>query len=111
MVDAEAGYVLRDGLLLACEVSECHPWFDFADLDFLPSDEDEGTLSTDVEELLDSDDSDAALAEEEDAALRSLLGASALQARVLRHPLALGIISLLHRGCGSIDVVRLAALI
>lgn len=66
MIDPEAGYVQRDGLLLACEVLECQPWFDFADLEVFASDSEAESLSTDPEELLDSDESDVLTAEEED---------------------------------------------
>jgi hypothetical protein len=66
MVDAEAGYVQRDGLLLACEIVDCQPWFDFADLEVFVSDSEAESLSTDPEEVLDSDDSEALTPEEED---------------------------------------------
>lgn len=66
MVDQEAGYVQRDGLLLACEVLDCQPWFDFADLEVLVSDSEAESLSTDPDELLDSEESDLLTAEEED---------------------------------------------
>lgn len=66
MVDPEAGYVQRDGLLLACEVIDCQPWFDFADLEVFASDSEADSLSTSPEELLDSDDSDGLITEGED---------------------------------------------
>ncbi len=66
MVDPEAGYIQRDGLLLACEVVDCQPWFDFADLEVFVSDSEAESLSTDPEEILDSDDSDVLTPEEED---------------------------------------------
>ena len=66
MVDPEAGYVQRDGLLLACEVIDCQPWFDFADLEVFASDSEAESLSTSPEELLDSDDSDGLITEGED---------------------------------------------
>jgi len=66
MVDAEAGYVQRDGLLLACEIVDCQPWFDFADLEVFVSDSEAESLSTDPEEVMDSDDSEALTPEEED---------------------------------------------
>ena len=66
MVDSEAGYVQRDGLLLACEIVDCQPWFDFADLEVFVSDSEADSLSTDPEEVLDSDDSEALTPEEED---------------------------------------------
>ena len=66
MVDPEAGYVQRDGLLLACEVLDCQPWFDFADLEVFASDSEVESLSTDPDDLLDSADSDILNPEEED---------------------------------------------
>ena len=66
MVDPDAGYIQRDGLLLACEVVDCQPWFDFADLEVFVSDSEAESLSTDPEEILDSEDSDALTPEEED---------------------------------------------
>lgn len=66
MTDPESGYVARDGLLVACEVIDCQPWFDFADLEVLVSNSEAESLSTDPDELLDSDDSDMLTAEEED---------------------------------------------
>lgn len=73
MVDPEAGYIQRDGLLLACEVVDCQPWFDFADLEVFVSDSEAESLSTDPEEILDSDDSDALTPEEEDTFRRAFL--------------------------------------
>lgn len=66
MVDQEAGYLQRDGLLLACEILDCQPWFDFADLEVMVPDSEAESMSTDPDELLDSDDSDILTAEEED---------------------------------------------
>jgi len=33
--------VSRDGVILACEILDCCPWFEFADLDVYVSDEDD----------------------------------------------------------------------
>lgn len=54
-MDPEAGHVHRDGVVLACEVLECCPWFEFADLDvYGNTTEEEGDdLSTDPDELLE----------------------------------------------------------
>ena len=71
MVDPEAGYVQRDGLLLACEVLDCQPWFDFADLEVFASDSEVESLSTDADDLLDSADSDVLNPEEEDTFRRA----------------------------------------
>ena len=55
IMDPEAGHVHRDGVVLACEVLECCPWFEFADLDvYGNTTEEEGDdLSTDPDELLE----------------------------------------------------------
>ena len=71
MVDPEVGYVQRDGLLLACEVLDCQPWFDFADLEVFASDSEVESLSTDPDDLLDSADSDILNPEEEDTFRRA----------------------------------------
>ncbi len=49
----------RDGVVLACEILDCCPWFEFADLDTYVSDEDDGEgtgVSTAADSALDSDD-------------------------------------------------------
>ena len=54
-MDPEAGHVHRDGVVLACEVLECCPWFEFADLDVYgnTTEEEADDLSTDPDELLE----------------------------------------------------------
>lgn len=37
VIDPEAGYLQNHGIALACEVQECCPWFEFADLQVIPS--------------------------------------------------------------------------
>ena len=39
----------RDGVILACEILDCCPWFEFADLDVYVSDEDDEEDDEDVE--------------------------------------------------------------
>ena len=53
IMDPEAGHVHRDGVVLACEVLECCPWFEFADLDVYgnTTEEEADDLSTDPDEL------------------------------------------------------------
>lgn len=55
IMDPEAGHVHRDGVVLACEVLECCPWFEFADLDVYgnTTEEEADDLSTDPDELLE----------------------------------------------------------
>ena len=57
MLDPEAGYLTRDGIVLVVEVLECCPWFEFADLDVYASDDEAGTvsLSTETSEDLNSE--------------------------------------------------------
>lgn len=43
-------------MVLACEILDCCPWFEFADLDTYVSDEDGEGLSTAADSALDSDD-------------------------------------------------------
>ena len=49
----------RDGVILACEILDCCPWFEFADLDVYVSDEDDE----------EDDDIEASVALPPDAAL------------------------------------------
>lgn len=55
IMDPEAGHVHRDGVVLACEVLECCPWFEFADLDVYgnTTEEEADDISTDPDELLE----------------------------------------------------------
>eukprot|EP00898_Chlorokybus_atmophyticus_P004102 jgi/Chlat1/4693/Chrsp3S05628 len=57
LLEADAGFLVRDTVVFTCEVLDCCPWFDFADLDGLAgsSDDEPDVLSTDPEELLDDD--------------------------------------------------------
>ena len=61
IMDPEAGHVHRDGVVLACEVLECCPWFEFADLDVYgnTTEEEADDLSTDPDELLELGESAA----------------------------------------------------
>ncbi|XP_024360999.1 uncharacterized protein [Physcomitrium patens] len=72
MVEADAGFLVRDTVVFVCEILDCCPWFEFSDLDVLISDDEQDALSTDPEELLDSDDSEGVSGDEEDI-FRSLL--------------------------------------
>ncbi|KAL6534108.1 hypothetical protein OROHE_013941 [Orobanche hederae] len=72
MLEADAGYLLRDTVVFVCEILDCCPWFEFSDLEVLASEDDQDALSTDPDELIDSDDSDDLSGDEEDI-FRNLL--------------------------------------
>ncbi|GER51702.1 TRAF-like family protein [Striga asiatica] len=72
MLEADAGFLLRDTVVFVCEILDCCPWFEFSDLEVLASEDDQDALSTDPDELIDSDDSDGLSGDEEDI-FRNLL--------------------------------------
>ncbi|KAJ7566029.1 hypothetical protein O6H91_02G085600 [Diphasiastrum complanatum] len=72
MVEPDAGFLVRDTVVFVCEILDCCPWFEFSDLEVLVSDDEQDALSTDPDELLDSDDSEGISGDEEDI-FRSLL--------------------------------------
>ncbi|KAL3650691.1 hypothetical protein CASFOL_007094 [Castilleja foliolosa] len=72
MLEADAGFLLRDTIVFVCEILDCCPWFDFSDLEVFASEDDQDALSTDPDELIDSDDSDGLSGDEEDI-FRNLL--------------------------------------
>ncbi|CAD6243587.1 unnamed protein product [Miscanthus lutarioriparius] len=72
MVDTDAGFLVRDTVIFTCEIIDCCPWFDFSDLEVWASDDDQDELSTDPDELVDSEDSEDMSGDEEDI-FRSLL--------------------------------------
>eukprot|EP00899_Mesostigma_viride_P015066 jgi/Mesvir1/23560/Mv18256-RA.2 len=72
MLEPDAGFLVRDTVVFVCEVLDCCPWFEFADLEMLAYDDEHETMSTDPEELLDSDESEGASGDEEDL-FRTLL--------------------------------------
>ena len=49
------GYISKDSVMLCCEVLECCPWFEFADLDLGASDADFDTSSSISYEIAESD--------------------------------------------------------
>ncbi|CAN6459650.1 unnamed protein product [Victoria cruziana] len=57
-LEADAGFLVRDTVVFVCKILDCCPWFEFADLEVLASDDDQDALSTDPEELIDSEDSE-----------------------------------------------------
>lgn len=49
------GTIFKDSVMLCCEILECCPWFEFADLDLGASDADFDTSSSISYEIADSD--------------------------------------------------------
>ncbi|XP_073050755.1 uncharacterized protein [Primulina eburnea] len=72
MLEADAGFLLRDTVVFVCEILDCCPWFEFSDLEVLASDDDQDALTTDPDELVDSDDSECLSGDEEEI-FRNLL--------------------------------------
>lgn len=72
MLEADAGFLVRDTVIFVCEIIDCCPWFEFSDLEVLASDDDQDALSTDPDELVDSEDSEGISGDEEDI-FRNLL--------------------------------------
>ncbi|KAF7079512.1 hypothetical protein CFC21_083732 [Triticum aestivum] len=72
ILDPEAGFLVRDTIVFVCEIIDCCPWFDFSDLEVFASDDDQDELSTDPDELIESEDSDDMSGDEEDM-FRNLL--------------------------------------
>ncbi|KAL0394282.1 UNVERIFIED_CONTAM: hypothetical protein Slati_4394400 [Sesamum latifolium] len=72
MLEADAGFLLRDTVVFVCEILDCCPWFEFSDLEVLASEDDHDALTTDPDELIDSDDSEDLSGDEEDI-FRNLL--------------------------------------
>ena len=62
LLDIERGFLVKDTVIFSCEVLECCPWPEFNDLDALASDEDRETLSTDGEDVLESDENTDSMA-------------------------------------------------
>ncbi|KAJ6834290.1 uncharacterized protein M6B38_335460 [Iris pallida] len=72
MLESDAGFLVRDTVVFICEIVDCCPWFDFSDLEALASEDDQDALSTDPDELIDSEDSEGISGDEEDM-FRNLL--------------------------------------
>ncbi|KAL0327413.1 UNVERIFIED_CONTAM: hypothetical protein Sangu_1819300 [Sesamum angustifolium] len=85
MLEADAGFLLRDTVVFVCEILDCCPWFEFSDLEIFAimsephmhvsefaSEDDQDALTTDPDELIDSDDSEGLSGDEEDI-FRNLL--------------------------------------
>nr|GLL17342.1 uncharacterized protein LOC109172306 [Ipomoea trifida] len=72
MLEADAGFLVRDTVIFVCEILDCCPWFEFSDLEVLASEDDQDALTTDPDELIDSEDSEGISGDEEDI-FRNLL--------------------------------------
>ncbi|KAL5729639.1 hypothetical protein ACHQM5_002563 [Ranunculus cassubicifolius] len=72
MLELDAGFLVRDSVVFVCEIIDCCPWFEFSDLEVLASEDDQDALSTDPDDLLDSEDSEGISGDEEDI-FRNLL--------------------------------------
>eukprot|EP00854_Cymbomonas_tetramitiformis_P003916 gene3916-4879_t len=77
MLDTEGGFLHRDTVAFTCEILDCCPWFEFADLEIFASDDEQDALSTDPDELIDSEDSEGISGDEEDI-FRNLLARAGL---------------------------------
>ncbi|XP_052209829.1 uncharacterized protein LOC127813105 [Diospyros lotus] len=72
MLEGDAGFLVRDTVVFVCEILDCCPWFEFSDLEVLASEDDQDALTTDPDELIDSEDSEGISGDEEDI-FRNLL--------------------------------------
>ncbi|KAL9400364.1 hypothetical protein Peur_009325 [Populus x canadensis] len=72
MLETDAGFLVRDTVVFVCEILDCCPWFEFSDLEVLASEDDQDALTTDPDELIDSEDSEGNSGDEEDI-FRNLL--------------------------------------
>lgn len=66
MLEPDAGFLSRDTVVFVCEILDCCPWFEFSDLEVLASEDDQDALTTDPDELIDSEDSEGISGDEED---------------------------------------------
>ncbi|KAG7567707.1 MATH/TRAF domain [Arabidopsis thaliana x Arabidopsis arenosa] len=66
MLEADAGFLVRDTVVFVCEILDCCPWFEFSDLEVLASDDDQDALTTDPDEIIDSEESEGISGDEED---------------------------------------------
>nr|XP_018629274.1 uncharacterized protein LOC104105064 isoform X2 [Nicotiana tomentosiformis] len=72
MLEPDAGFLVRDTVVFVCEILDCCPWFEFSDLEVLASEDDQDALTTEPDELIDSEDSEGISGDEEDI-FRNLL--------------------------------------
>ncbi|XP_074329147.1 uncharacterized protein LOC141666834 [Apium graveolens] len=72
MLESDAGFIVRDSVVFVCEILDCCPWFEFSDLEVFASEDDQDALTTDADELVDSEDSEGISGDEDDI-FRNLL--------------------------------------
>ncbi|KAI4379757.1 hypothetical protein MLD38_006011 [Melastoma candidum] len=72
MLEADAGFLVRDTVVFVCEILDYSPWFEFSDLEVLAYEDYQDALTTDPDELIDSEESDGLSGDEEDI-FRNLL--------------------------------------
>ncbi|CAL9234010.1 unnamed protein product [Arabidopsis halleri] len=59
MLEADAGFLVRDTVVFVCEILDCCPWFEFSDLMVLASDDDQADASTtNPSEIIGSEESE-----------------------------------------------------
>ncbi|KAG7572172.1 TRAF-like [Arabidopsis suecica] len=59
MLEADAGFLVRDTVVFVCEILDCCPRFEFSDLMVLTSDDDQAdALTTNPNEIIDSEESE-----------------------------------------------------
>ncbi|KAG0473404.1 hypothetical protein HPP92_014759 [Vanilla planifolia] len=66
MLESDAGFLVRDTVVFVCEIIDFCPWFEFSDLEVLASEDDQDALSTDPDELIESEDSEGISVDDED---------------------------------------------
>ncbi|KAG6485229.1 uncharacterized protein LOC122012707 isoform X1 [Zingiber officinale] len=71
-LESDAGFLVRDTVIFICEITDCCPWFEFSDLEVLASEDEQDALSTDPDDLIESEDSECISGDEEDV-FRNLL--------------------------------------
>ncbi|CAL9753797.1 unnamed protein product [Musa acuminata subsp. burmannicoides] len=72
LMESDAGFLVRDTVVFICEILDCCPWFEFSDLEVFASEDEQDALSTDPDELVESEDSEGISGDEEDM-FRNLL--------------------------------------
>lgn len=68
LMNPEAGYLVKEGLVLCVEVLECCPWFEFADLEKYASEDEAGASLSDSEESASGSDASECSSSVPDAA-------------------------------------------
>ncbi|GAB2215403.1 hypothetical protein Droror1_Dr00019786 [Drosera rotundifolia] len=66
VLEAEAGFFVRDTVVFVCEIMDWCLWFDFNDLEMLASEDDHDVLTTEPDDLVQSENNDGVTGDEED---------------------------------------------